>query len=337
MLDIFLYSANALLPITILTALGFILRRAKIVDLQFLKSGNKLLFRLFIPVLVFYSIYKADGLTGVNWRLVLFIVFAITALFLIGLIIVRFFVKDPRCKGVIVQAVFRSNYSIIGLPLVEALGISGGLPLAALLSAVVIPTFNVLAVIALTVFVSGKSEKGGVKNILKGIAKNPLIIASVLGIAVLLIRQFLLTDASGELIFSVKRDLPFITKSLGFIADATSALSLIILGGMLDFKAVKGKTGTIALGVFCRLILAPAIGLTLVLVLNRAGVVLCTPADFTVLIAIFASPIAFASAVMAEEMGSDGDVARQIVAWTSALDILTLFIIISLFRYFGLI
>lgn len=334
MLDIFLYSANALLPITILTALGFFLRRANIVDWHFLKSGNTLIFRLFVPVLVFYSIYKADDLTNVNWRLIFFIIFAIITLFLLGLVIVKLFVKDPKCKGVIVQAVFRSNYSIIGLPLVEALSVAGGLSLAALLSAVVIPTFNILAVIALTVFIR---KEHGIKNIFKEIAKNPLIIASVLGIAVLLVRQFLLTNSDGELIFSLSRDLPFITKSLSFIADSTSALSLIVLGGMLDFKAVKGKSGTITLGVFCRLVFAPAVGISLALLMKKLGIISFLPADFAALIAIFASPIAFASAVMAEEMGSDGDVARQIVAWTSALDIFTLFIIISLFRYFSLI
>ena len=337
MLAIFLYSANALLPIALLTALGYFLKRKKVISIDFLKNGNKLLFNVFIPVLIFYSIYCTEDLSGINWPLILFILLAVLLLFFLGLLIIKLFVKDPKCKGVVLQSVFRSNYSIISLPLVMALGVSGGLSLASFLSAFIIPLYNVLAVISLTVFLKKEKEKGQFKKVLKGILTNPLILSSVLGIVVLLLRQFVFTMPNGELSFSIARDLPFIDKCLSYVSEATTPLSLLVLGGLLNFDAVRGKTGVIVLGTFCSIVLAPAVALLLAVVCSEAGLITCTAAEFAVLIATFAAPIAFASAIMAEEMGNDGDVARQIVAWTSILSIFTLFITVSLFKYLGLL
>ena len=58
--------------------------------------------------------------------------------------------KKAKRRGVILQCTFRSNFAIIGLTLVDRLG--GDLGLAGMISAFSIPLFNILAVIALSVF-----------------------------------------------------------------------------------------------------------------------------------------------------------------------------------------
>ena len=58
---------------------------------------------------------------------------------------------------------------------------------------------------------------------------------------------------------------------------------------------------------------------------------------FSALIALFGTPVAVASAIMAEAMDNDGDLAGQLVVWTSLVSLFSLFIIIFVVRAFGLL
>ncbi len=87
--------------------------------------------------------------------------------------------KKENQQGVVIQGIFRSNYVIFGVAVVENMYGSANTVTAAILSAVLVPMYNFLAVIALSFF-GGKRERDFKKVV--GILKNPLIIASVLGI-----------------------------------------------------------------------------------------------------------------------------------------------------------
>lgn len=80
----------------------------------------------------------------------------------------------------IIQGLFRSNYVIFGVSLVTNVFGAEEAAAASILSAVLVPMYNVLAVIALTVFTGG--GKVSLKKTLKSIATNPLIIAALLGV-----------------------------------------------------------------------------------------------------------------------------------------------------------
>ena len=68
------------------------------------------------------------------------------------------------------------------------------------------PLFNILAVIALSIFIRKEdNSKYSAKNILINIAKNPLIIGVMLGMACLVIRT-LQGSIWGEPIFTLKDD-----------------------------------------------------------------------------------------------------------------------------------
>lgn len=78
-----------------------------------------------------------------------------------------------------VQGLFRSNFVIIGLPLAESLAQGGDISSTAVMVAIIVPLFNVLAVIILE---ANRGGKPSVKHVLLGIARNPLIISTVLAI-----------------------------------------------------------------------------------------------------------------------------------------------------------
>ena len=192
MLDKLIFTCNAVLPIVLMILIGYGVKKIKLLPENFFKMANKLCFRLCLPVLLFYNIYSVDNIQaiGENWQIIVFAVAAIVVIFAIGLFMTMLLIKDPRQKGVVLQCFFRSNYAIIGIALAESLAGTGSVAagLAAVVSAVSIPLFNILAIISLSIFVKEGDSKISVVSILKKIVTNPLIIGVFAGLVVLVIR-----------------------------------------------------------------------------------------------------------------------------------------------------
>ena len=139
--QIFLFSFNAVMPIVLLILLGYLLKRIKLFNDNFVSTANKFVFNVALPVLLFFNVYNIRDFSEIEWSTVVFAVTVILLLFAAGLIYCMFFVKDSRQKGVVWQSFFRSNFAIIGLPLAEAIGGTQGVVTASILSAFSIPLF----------------------------------------------------------------------------------------------------------------------------------------------------------------------------------------------------
>ncbi len=325
----FIFTINAVLPIILVVALGYILKRMKFLNKDFLKVSNKLVFKVLLPVMLFLNIYNVSNLNEIRLDIVLFAALGIVALFLIGLLIVILFIKDPMQKGVVLQCVFRSNYAIIGIPLATMLFGESAAVVASLVSAISIPIFNILAVVSLTVFIKDDVEKKDfktqAKSILIKIIKNPLILGVVAGIIALLIREvFVINDIT----FRLSTDLKFVYTALTWLKNTATPLALIVLGGQFEFSAVKRLKKEIAIGTISRIVFAPAlmIGIALLFFKDFDG------ACFACLVALFGSPVAVSSAIMASEMKNDEELAGQLVVWTTLLSSVTIFVLVLILK-----
>lgn len=138
-----IFSLNAVAPIILLIAVGMLLKRLGVGD-NFWNVANKLVFKLFLPALLFYNVYGISDFASINWAFVLYAVVAIVVVFALAMALVPLFVKDDARRGVIIQSLFRSNYAIIGVPLATSLYGTEGAAAASLLSAFIIPLFNVV-------------------------------------------------------------------------------------------------------------------------------------------------------------------------------------------------
>ena len=334
-LDSFLMACNAILPIVVLVVVGYILKRVHFINDDFQQKGNSLCFKILIPILLFYNIYKIDDISKITEYGLFFVYIAVAllVLFLIGWVIVKFMVPNDKQKGVIHQCLYRSNYALIGIPLAEyiaeSLGYTADSPMlvvATLVSAVSVPLFNIFAVISLSIFDKGDgNNKIHPKKILIDIVKNPLIIGVLTGIVVLCFRQILVA-CNVSFRFS---DISWLYRPLEQLAHMASPLALVMLGAGFTFGAVKRLKYQIMLGTALRNFLVPALGLIsfyFILTAQYGDAELYFPS----LIALFATPIAVSSAPMAYEMGQDGELAGQLVVWTSIMSILALFIIIMI-------
>lgn len=357
MLDVLVTSINAVLPIILLILLGYLLKRFKVLNDNFVKTGNKFVFKVCLPCMLFINIYDGmDSFADIRWDVVIYSVATICVIFGLGLVTAILTTKKKSRRGVILQCSFRSNFAIIGLALVESLG--GDKGLASIISAFSIPIFNILAVIALTVFaeeeqpvetaavqlnvfneavtdapsrVKTVKTKRGVKNILLNIIKNPLIIGVLIGLVFVGIREIERACCDGEIVFSFKEHLKFLYTCTGSLKAIASPLALIVLGGQFRFDAVKGMTKEIVVGTVWRILLAPLIGIGVAVLLSTYTDLFTFGAEvYPTLIALFGTPVAVSSAIMAGEMKSDEQLATQLVVWTSLCSIVTIFVTVFL-------
>ena len=326
-MDSLLFAINAVAPIILMVAIGYILKRLGFMTKDFAKAANKLVFRLFLPAMLFLNVYKIQDLSQMQFNYVFYVVAAVLVIFALAIPAVMAITKRADRRGALLQVTFRSNYALIGIPLAQSLFGDEGVLVATMLSAVTIPVFNMLAVISLSLFREG-GEKPSVKKILLGIAKNPLIISVLTGVVVVAIRA--LFDTWG-LSFRLS-DIKPVFSCLSYLSNMATPLALLVLGAQFEFSAVSSLRREIIAGTAMRVFIVPLLGLGIAFLFfrNQFG-----GAHFASFIAVFATPVAVSSVPMAQEMDADATLAGQLVVWTTLVSAFTVFIASFLLKVAG--
>lgn len=307
-MDNLILSFTVIFPMFLQLILGYFLKHIGLTDEHSLQICNKLVFRVFLPAVLFLNIYNADLQHDFDGFFLLCGGITILVCFCILMILVPRFERDPKKCGVLIQGIFRSNFALFGVSMTISLFGEENAGVASLLTAVAIPMFNILSVVALEVFRGGKPN---LKKILLGIIKNPLIIASLSALALLLLGIRL----PGVL-----------EKTLQDISKVATPLALLVLGGTFDFSKLRGSLLEMSVGVIGRLIVVPAVFLPVFHALGFQGL------EMGAVLMMLASPTAVSSFPMAVEMDADGTLAGQIVVGSTLLCMLTLFFWIFLLK-----
>lgn len=326
-MDSLIFALEAVLPIIITVAIGYLIKRLGFLSTDMAKVINKLVFRIFLPVMLFLNVYKIESLSDIDTGYIFYAVIATVAIFALSIPAVIFVTKKGDRRGALLQACFRSNYALIGIPLAESLFGQAGVSVATVLSAASIPLFNALAVISLSVFGNGE-QKPSVKKILLGIVKNPLIQSIALGLVVLGIRALFVNFGIGFRLSEVK---PIYTV-LDYLSRLATPLALLVLGVQFEFSAVKELKREIFFGTLMRAFIVPVLGLGIAFICFRQSF---GGAQFAALVALFATPVAVSSVPMAQEMGADYRLAGQLVVWSTLLSAVTVFIASFLLKAAG--
>lgn len=309
----FILSFNVVSPLFLIMSLGYYLKYIRLFDDHTLNIMNKVCFKVFLPILLFYNIYKSDVKSAFNINLILFSVVSVVLLFLILLIIIPKIEKDNRKRGVMIQSIFRSNFVIFGMPVASSIYGEGNIGSTALLIAIIVPLFNLLSVISLEVF---RDDYINLKKVIKGIITNPLIIASALGILFVLLNFKLPT---------------FLEKSISDVSKLATPLSLILLGGSFSFSDIKEYINHMIFVVSNKLVLVPLVFIPISIALGFREIELLT------LLIIFASPTAVSTFQMAKQMDSDHILAQQAIVFSCLFCIPTVFLWILVLKQLALI
>ena len=196
-MDALIFSLNAVLPLIIMALVGYILGRVGLIAEGVPNVLNRMVFKLFLPPTLFLNIYRIESFGELDFGYVAYALLTVIVMLALTIPLVFWLSRDSSRRGVMLQAVFRSNYALIGIPLATSLCGEAGAEVAAVLSAFAIPLFNVLAVVTLSLFSDFKGRVS-VKRILLDIAKNPLIESIALGFIALGIREILSNTKSYE-------------------------------------------------------------------------------------------------------------------------------------------
>lgn len=313
-MDSFLVAVNAVVPFLIYITFGYLVKIKGIVEEEFLEKLNKMVFRLFFPCMTFYNIYKADVHSLPRPQLMLFAGVSILVLEVLLVLFVPRIVKENPRRGVIIQAVYRSNFVLFGIPLTISVFGDSASSVAAMLVTVVITIYNTTSVVILEMFHGeGKTD---IKVLLKNVAMNPLLQGAVTGIIFFLF-QWKLPDC--------------IIKPIAAFSDMTSPLALFVLGGTLHFNAIRANLKYLVPTLAGKLVIVPALMVAIAYALGLRGL------ELFLLIAIYATPVATASYPMAQNMGGDGELAGQFVVISTVVSVVTLFFWILFMKGVGLI
>lgn len=308
-------SFNVIAPLFFLMVIGYLIANyTDLADKDLLKKANTLVFKVFLPCMLFKNIYRSNIREQMQGGLCIFAAGSLLLLFALLCLIVPRVVKKENQQGVVIQGIFRSNYVIFGVAVVENMYGSANTATAAILSAVLVPMYNFLAVIALSFF-GGKRERD-LKKVIIGILKNPLILASVLGI---------IASLSG-----IKLPKAADT-TLNDLAKLATPIAFLILGGDFDFSKIKGNLKTAGCVILVKRVLLPLIFIPIVVAMGYRN------SDLLAALLAYQTPVAVSSYIMAQQAGADEQLAGQLVVFSSIVSIFTLFVTIFILRQMGLL
>ncbi|MDT3844131.1 MAG: AEC family transporter [Bacillota bacterium] len=313
-MEALMVSLNAVIPFVFYLAVGYGARRLKLCTNELLQGMNKLVFKAFFPLSLFWNMYTMDPSIEIDIPLLLAEGASLIALIILLMLTVPWFVKENPRRGVVVQAIYRSNCVLFALPMAEVVMGEPGKIYATMMLAVIVPILNVSAVLVLESFHGeGLTDP---KKLIINILTNPLID----GIAV------------GALFFALGIHLPrFIETPVKNMGSMATPLALFILGGTLEFSQVGKNLQCLTVAMGIKLLVIP---LVVTVITTLAG--LSDVVRFTFFI-IYATPVATSSYVMAQNMGGDGELAGQFVVFSTVASALTLFIWVYAYAALGFV
>ncbi|MFC2301708.1 MAG: AEC family transporter [Selenomonas artemidis] len=311
MLSNFFVALGGVVPLFCLMAVGLFVRRVRLLTDEELFHVNGMVFRVFFFFMMFYNIYAAKPGTTVSPLLVGLGAGGVLLTALVATGVVCIFEKDNARRGVIVQAAYRGNYVLMGVPLVANIFGSDAVAIPTMMIAAVVPLYNVLSVFILETFRGGRFD---LLNILRSVVMNPMILGGILGalcrVAELHIPAPILRPAAE-------------------IAAATTPVALIILGASFRGGSFHTHLPQLIGAIAARLVIVPGIMLAIAIALGMRDVELVT------LIAIYATPCAVAGFAMAQQMHADAELAGNCVVYSSALSCVTIFGWVFLLKSLG--
>ena len=290
----------ALTPTALLIALGHVLRwRSHLLPEGFWGPAERLAYFVLLPALIVHSLAMADlsqvPVEGVVTALALPLLIVAGALVALRR---RMALSGPAFTSVF-QAGIRFNTYVGVTAAIALFGAQGG-ALSAIAIATVVPTVNVLCVL---IFARYAGAGTGLKDALRGIVRNPLILASALGIALHALHIPLPPGIEGFF------------RALG---QASLPLGLLCVGAALSKEALGGSLRPALFANLAKFVAMPALTGLFCVALGIGG----APAMVAVL--FNALPTASSSYVMARQLGGDAPLMASLVSTQTVVAALTL-------------
>ncbi len=295
---------DTLLPLYLLISLGYIFRHRGFPGHDFWNGVEKLVYFVLFPALIFSNLARAD----IDPRLI--------SQILIGVAIPTFLVGVTQWPGLLHSRISRPTFSsmyqgavrnntTIGLVIAGIIMPGHGVAVMALIMTIMVIINNVSCVTVLTHYGDASQRDAATQNksMLRNIAGNPLIIASVLGLAF----NFLPLSLPDSL-----------HSAIYFLGQTGLPLALLAVGAGLNLTTFLGKTFALSLSTLAKLVLMPW------LIYLFSGYLQLTPEDTAIMVLYGGLPTAMSSYVLSSQLGGDKETMAQIITVQTLLAALTL-------------
>lgn len=297
-----IFSLNATIPIFLVMIVGMFLKKINIINEEFNKGLNKIVFSVALPILLFEDVSSVDFIELWDTKFVLFC-FIVTLISILISYVISLFLKNKNIQGEFIQGSYRSSASIIGIAFVQ--NIYGNIGASPLMIIGAVPLYNVAAVIILSIFKPNKEklDRKVIKSTFIDILKNPIILGILFGIL------WSLSELSKPVIMDT---------TLENLANLATPLGLISIGASFDFKKAVGEIKPTIICAVLKLIVFCALFLPL-------GVYMGYRNDYLVTILVMlGSATTVSSFIMAKNMGHEGILSSSTVMITTLLSSFTL-------------
>lgn len=312
MLQNFIICVNAVIPSAIYLIIGIILKVTGVIKDEEVKKFTHVVFVTLYPFIMFDNLYGKNIAENMDAKLGLYAVGFTALQFAASWLFVCRIEKNNYERGAMIQALYRSNYVLMGFPIAVNLFGKGNITAVAIIMMLVVPFYNVSAVVLFETFRGGKVDIG---QMLKRILTNPIIDG---GIAAFIVMMLGIKLPSA------------IESTVGTLSDATAPIAMILLGAALNIKGFSSDRWRIAICTIGKLVVFPAIGIAGAVYLGIRDVQLIA---VTLMVA---APVALASYAMASSMGGNGKLAGELVVVTTITSCFTIPVFLFILKTNGL-
>lgn len=310
------FSLNATLPIFLVMVVGYVLRRLGVVDEPFLKTLNSFNYKITLPVLLFCDISESDFYSVWNTTYVLYCFLVTLTCILVIWLLAGFLFPSKNRLGELIQASYRGSAAVLGIAFIQ--NIYGNSGMAPLMIIGTVPLYNVAAVLVLSF--TGPSSHGfngdALKKSLKDIAKNPIILGILLGMAV----------SASRFSFPV-----IATKTMHSISSLATPLALIGLGGGFEGRKALAQMKPTIVASAIKLVIQPILFLPLAIALGFRNEMLVA------ILIMLGAPTTVSCYIMAKNLGHEGVLTSSVVVATTFFSSVTLTAFLFILRTMGYI
>lgn len=297
MIDNLIFSLNATMPIFMMMVVGWVLKKIKLINDSANSVMNKLVFRVFLPALLFMDLAKQDFSAIWDTGFVLFCLVVTVVSIFVALLLARIFVSSED-RGEFIQASYRSAAATLGIAFMT--NIYDNVAMVALMIIGSVPIYNIVAVLVLSLTSPDSAGLGDKKALAKktitNVVTNPIILSIVAGLL--------------WSVFKIPQPVIFV-KSVTYLGNVASPLALICLGAEFEFGDLKEKLVPIIAILFNKLFLFVMAFMPLAVYLGYRD------EKLVALLIMLGSATTSSSFIMAKNMGHKGIISSSAVMTTT--------------------
>ena len=301
-------------PVFILIILGNVLRRIGVLDVSFWEINDKLLYWVLIPALLFHFTSQIDISSSIIYSYVVVIISGILIVTIITFLISKLLGYSPQIWTSMLQGTARHN-AFISLAIAGSLFGDEALEIGALFLLIYIPSANMLIISILTASLKSSAQtnaKGNIVNIFTEIAKNPFILAMVLGVL------FSLIESDKLIIISETTDM---------LGSAALPILLLTIGAKIKVRDLTLQIMPIVISNSLKLIVLP---ISAFIVASFMGL---GQLEITVAVIFASVPTAASSLSLAKQFGADSQLMTSIISTQVAMSFITIPAILTFITY----